>query len=234
VADPFLGILMLDTRFPRIPGDVGNPSSYPFAVRTKTIPNATVERILAGGDEALLGLFLDAARDLERQGAVALTSSCGFLTPLQAPIAASVRVPVFLSSLLQVPLVHTLTGGRVGILTARRESLTGRILTSAGVTAEIPVAVAGLEGSQAFRNAILADGPELDREQIEQDVVALTRALLAGHPDISAFVFECHNLPPYRRAVHAATGKPVFDIVSFARWIYDSIAPPGASEVPSQ
>ena len=27
---PFLGILSLDTTFPRIQGDVGNPSSYPL------------------------------------------------------------------------------------------------------------------------------------------------------------------------------------------------------------
>ncbi len=227
MTDAPLGILMLDTRFPRIPGDVGNPLSYPFPILKKIVPGATVAKVLFGDAADLLDQFVAAARELEQQGAIALTSSCGFLSPLQKPIADAVRVPVFLSSLSQVPLAHTLTQGRIGILTANTANVTQVVLTSAGIAPPIKIALAGLENSDAFRSAILSDGTQLDKEQIEKDVVALASDLLARHRDLSAFVFECHNLPPYTRAVQAATRKPVFDIVSFANWVYRAITSGG-------
>ena len=76
----------------------------------------------------------------------------------------------------------------------------------------------------AFREPILQNGAELQVEQVERDMVALARRLLHDYPDIGSFVFECHNLAPYGRAVQAATGKPVFDIIDFATWIYGTIA----------
>ncbi len=214
---------MLDTRFPRIPGDVGNPESYPFPIRTRVVPGATVARVLNGGAPDCLAAFVGAARALESEGVVAITSSCGFLTPVQAQVAAAVHVPVLLSALLQVPMVHTLTGGRIGILTANRASLTDRVLAAAGIGPAIPVGIAGLENCVAFRDAILSDGMELDRDRVEQDVAATARALVVDCPDVSALVLECHNLAPYGPAVRAATGRPVWDVITLAQWVYDAL-----------
>jgi hypothetical protein len=220
---PALGVLMLDTRFPRIPGDVGNPQSYPFPIVMRVVPGATVARVLNGGAPECLDAFVDAARALESQGVVAITSSCGFLSPVQTQVAAAVRVPVFLSALFQAPMVHALTGGRIGILTANRASLTDQVLTAARIGPAIPVAIAGLEHSPAFRAAILSDGAELDRDRVEQDVAAAARALVAHHPDIAALVLECHNLAPYGPALRAATGRPIWDVITLAQWVYDAL-----------
>jgi hypothetical protein len=54
-------------------------------------------------------------------------------------------------------------------------------------------------------------------------MVVRAENLLQQHPEIGSFVFECHNLAPYAQAVQAATGKPVFDIIDFADWVYNSI-----------
>ncbi|MEM9966664.1 MAG: hypothetical protein AAF755_01045 [Pseudomonadota bacterium] len=48
---PPLGILMLDTRFPRIFGDVGNAQTWPFPVRYATVPHATPQAVV-GADPA--------------------------------------------------------------------------------------------------------------------------------------------------------------------------------------
>jgi len=215
-----LGILMLDTTFPRIPGDVGNELSYGFPILMKKVRGATVQRVVFEADSTLVADFIDGARELEAAGVSAITSSCGFLSPLQEKVAQSVQIPVFLSSLMQLPVVYMSTQGRVAILTANAQSLTDKILRSAGIASNIPLAIAGLQDVAAFRDPILQDGAELQRELIEAEILSLVNRLLLNYPDIASFVFECHNLAPYSRAVQVKTGKPVFDIIDFASWIY--------------
>jgi hypothetical protein len=114
--------------------------------------------------------------------------------------------------------------GRVAILTANEHSLTDIVLRSAGIAPHIPLAIAGLQDIPAFRDPILQDdGAGLQYEQIEVEILALVQNLLHDYPDIASFVFECHNLAPYSRAVQVETGKPVFDIIDFATWIYSNI-----------
>ena len=223
MADTTLGIMLLDTSFPRIPGDVGNELSYNFPIQMKTITGASVQRVVFEPDPTLVEAFIEGARELEMRGVSAITSSCGFLSPLQEQVARAVQVPVFLSSLMQVPIAHTCTQGRVAILTANADSLTEIVLSSAGIAPNIPLAIAGLQDVPAFRDPILQDGAELRVEQVELEIVALARNLLHDYPDIGSFVLECHNLAPYSRALQAATGKPVFDIIDFATWIYGTV-----------
>lgn len=218
-----LGILLLDTTFPRIPGDVGNERSYPFPVRIKKVLGATVQRVVYDADPTLRMLFIDAARELESEGVAAITSSCGFLSPIQKDVAEAVNIPVFLSSLMQVPMVYALTQRKVAIVTANSQSLTKLVLESAGISSNIPIEVIGMENVSAFRDPILKDGATLDRKQIETEMVMRAEKLLQQHPEIGSFVFECHNLAPYAQAVQVVTGKPVFDIIDFAGWVYNSV-----------
>jgi hypothetical protein len=225
--EPVLGIMLLDTQFPRIPGDVGHPDSYPFPIRLMTIPGATTQRVVNEADLALLEPFIEGASKLESAGVCAITSSCGFLSPLQQKVAAAVNVPVLLSSLMQVPWVHAMTQKRVAILTASKPSLTPFILEKAGTPSSIPLAIGGLQDAPAFRDPILSNGATLDKAEIEKDVVHVAHDLMSEYPDIGAFVLECHNLAPYGSALASATGKPVFDIITFAQWVYNSIVKRG-------
>jgi hypothetical protein len=218
-----LGILLLDTTFPRIPGDVGNESSYPFPVRIKKVKGATVQRVVYDADPTLLELFVETARELENEGVAAITSSCGFLSPIQKDVAEAVNIPVFLSSLMQVPTVYAMTQRKVAIVTANSQSMTGLVRSSAGITTDIPIEIVGMEDVSAFRDPILKDGATLDRKQIENEMVVRAKNLLQQHPEIGSFVFECHNLAPYAQAVQVATNKPVFDIIDFANWVYNSV-----------
>lgn len=220
---PSLGVLLLDTVFPRIPGDVGNVHSYEYPVVLRTVPGATVQRVVYEADSGLLSDFIQAAQALENQGVVAITSSCGFLSVFQEAVAKSVRIPVFLSSLLQVPLAHAMTQKPVGIITAHSERLTKEVLSRAGVSDKIPHAVGGLQNSSAFSDPILKDGRNLQRDAIAKDVIDIATSLIRGNPDIGTFVFECHNLAPYSHAVQQATGLPVYDIVDFANWVYSTV-----------
>lgn len=221
----FIGILSLDTRFPRIPGDAGNPVSYHLPARLRVVEGAGSPDIVRDGRPApeLVARFIAAAQVLEAEGAVLITSTCGFLITVQAEIAAAVRIPVLLSGLSLVPLARAMTGGRpVGILTASRQSLGAAALAAAGTRAE-EVRIAGLEGCAVFAETFLSakdrQRDSLDPAQIGAAVVAAGRALIAETPEIGALVLECGNLPPYAPALRAALGRPVLSLLNGARLI---------------
>jgi hypothetical protein len=63
-----LGILMLEAKFPRIPGDMGNTGTWPFPVLCRVVRGATPERVVLNAATGLLDDFL-AAAELVRDGA---------------------------------------------------------------------------------------------------------------------------------------------------------------------
>lgn len=233
--DGFLGILMLDTRFPRIPGDIGNPETFTFPVKKLVVEGCGSRRVVEEGDPALLEPFLAAAERLEREGALALTTSCGFLAMFQKELAAHVRIPVITSSLLQVPSVQAMLpeGKRAGILTASAHSLSGRHFAGAGIwkntdpmdPENVPPIVYGMEGT-CFYDVFIGDSPAMDRSRVEMAVCARARQMVTDHPEAGAIVFECTNMPPYAAAVTKETGLPVFDITTLCEAVMRSINPP--------
>jgi hypothetical protein len=221
-----LGILMLQARFPRIPGDMGNALTWPFPVLYKVVPGATPERVVLNGAEGLLPDFLAAAAELVDHGAEAITTNCGFLALFQKELAAHVRVPVAASSLIQVPWVQATLppGRRVGVITVSAGSLTPRHLEAAGVPLDTPIA--GTEsGREFFRVLIKAEKNDMDVDLARQDILDAGRVLLARHADIGAIVLECTNMPPYANALREATGLPVFDICSLITWFHAGLRP---------
>jgi Asp/Glu/hydantoin racemase len=221
-----LGILMLDARFPRIPGDMGNATTWPFPVLYRVVRGASPERVVLQGARGLLDDFIAAAQDLVALGAEAITTNCGFLALFQAELAAAVRVPVATSSLMQVPWVQATLppGKRVGVLTVSKASLTPAHLFAAGVPADTPII--GTEGGREFfRVLITAEKQDLDVALAEQDILTAGRELLAAHRDIGAIVLECTNMPPYAAALQAACGLPVYDIYSMITWFHAGLRP---------
>ena len=221
-----LGILMLDASFPRIPGDMGNATTWPFPVLYRVVKGASPEKVVLNGAAGLLRDFLDAASDLVAQGAEAITTNCGFLALFQKELAAHVQVPVATSSLMQVPWVQATLppGKRVGIVSVSARSLTPRHLAAAGVPLDTPIS--GTEsGREFFRLLILWEKQEMDIGLAAHDVLDAARRLVAEHNDIGAVVLECTNMPPYAHAVREAVGLPVYDVYSLITWIYAGLRP---------
>lgn len=222
MTQPFLGILSLDTAFPRIAGDVGNPQSYPFPARLGVVAGAESPRIVRPGrpDPDLVAAFAEAARALEAEGAAALVSTCGFLASVQREIAGAVRIPVMLSALTLWPVIAAARAGPVGILTASAAALGPESLAAAGIPPRA-VHVAGLEEAPAFADTFLApkaaQPARLDRAAVEAAVLSRARALIAARPEVSALLLECGNLPPYAQALRRETGRPVFHLLDGAR-----------------
>jgi len=221
-----LGILMLEARFPRIPGDMGNASTWPFPVLYRVVRGASPERVVLRGAEGLLPDFLEAAAELVSFGAEAITTNCGFLSLFQRELAAHVQVPVATSSLIQVPWVQATLppGKRVGVVTVSGASLTPRHLAAAGVPADTPF-IGTEDGDEFFRVLILGEKQDMDVAAAARDVLGAGRRLMAAHPDIGAIVLECTNMPPYAHALREALGVPVYDIYSLITWLHAGIRP---------
>ena len=218
-----VGILMLDAQFPRIPGDMGNATTWPFPVLYRIVRNASPDLIVRHGAPDMLEPFIKAGRDLIRQGAEAITTNCGFLALFQVEMARALGVPVATSSLMQVPMVQAMlpSGKRVAILTISKASLTPRHLQEAGCPADI--AVVGTEDGTEFTQAILGNRMQLDVEASRQDLINAAQQLVDDHPDTGAIVLECTNMPPYQADIQAATGLPVFSIVDYVCWLQSGL-----------
>lgn len=223
-----LGVLMLEARFPRIFGDMGNATTWPFPVLYHVVSGASPEKVVLKGAAGLLPDFVAAAQELVRHGAEAITTNCGFLSLFQQELAAAVGVPVATSSLMQVPWVQATLppGKRVGLVTVSAATLTPQHLSAVGVPADTPVT--GTEnGREFFRVLIKAEKEEMDIDLAEQDVVETALRLVRERPEVGAIVLECTNMPPYAAAVQAATGLPVYDIYSMITWFHAGLRPRG-------
>ncbi len=209
-----LGILMLDTRFPRIEGDIGNPASFDFPVIFRTMQGiGSADAVAAHPDRPrVLAALKSNADALAAEGAIGLSTSCGFLALYQKELEQLSPVPVATSALL---LIKTLKGKKVGVITASAENLTPAHFAAVGAPTDTPVA--GLPSNGSFAATFLRNGTVLDRDTVEKEAVEAGRALLRNHPDVDAIVLECTNLPPYKKALEDALGVPVFDVLDLLR-----------------
>jgi len=208
-----LGVVMLETRFPRPRGDIGNPDTFAFPVRYRIVSGASPRRVVIERDASLLAPFIAAARALEGEGAAAIATSCGFLALFQCELQAALAVPLWSSSLVLVAGLQARHGAaRVGIVTADSGSLSADHLRAVGAAAETPIE--GLAIGSPFRATLLDNRAELDVDEACAATVAAATRLVGRCPEVAAIVLECTNMPPYADAVGAATGLPVHDITT--------------------
>lgn len=221
-----LGILMLEARFPRILGDMGNGQTWPFPVLFKVVKGASPEKVVVGGARGLLDDFIEAARELISLGAEGITTNCGFLSIFQAEMAAALGVPVATSSLMQVPWVQATLppGQRVGIITVNSKGLTEAHLKGAGVPLDTPI-VGTETGVEFFPVLIEAAREDMDVELARQDILDAAAELKRRVPDLGAVVLECTNMPPYAADVQELLGVPVYDIYSMINWFQLGLRP---------
>lgn len=221
-----LGVLMLDTHFDRIPGDIGNPDTFTFPVIFRTVKGADVKNVIIEGNRSFVPRFAEEGRRLLKQGASLVTTSCGFLARFQREIGAALRAPFVSSSLLQLPLLFDALGqkGPIGIITASKAHLGKAHFEGVGA-AHIPVKIAGMDEAEHFRQAIMEETAPLNSRILEGEVKGVAKNLLEAFPNIPALVLECTNLPPYRQAIAEEIKRPVFDLVTLLHYFYNGMKP---------
>ena len=219
-----IGVLMLDTTFPRLLGDIGNGLTFPFPVKYALVKGATVNAWSKKGIHLCCSLLLEGALALQRQGVQAITTSCGFLSLFQKEIEQKVNVLFYASSLIQIPFVFRLVGkrGQIGVMTASKASLSSQHFKALGIH-QIPMAVEGMDNMPEFTRCFVEGQEDMDADKVEKEVVGKAKTLVDNHPDVRAIVLECTNMSPYKERIKKAVNLPVFDIVSLTEFVYAAL-----------
>jgi len=214
-----VGVLMNDTKLPRIPGDSGNGFTYDFPVAFYTVKGARAPRIIESTDYTLVEKFVEGARFLEAQGCKCITSSCGFVIAFQKHLTEAVNIPVITSGLLQVPMVARMIqpDKKVGILTANSKTLDPRHFLVPGLD-ESRIAIQGMQEFPTFYSTFPGNSISYQYEDIQKDMVDAARKLLREHPDVQAIVCEGTNMAPFTPLINQVTGVPIFDIITLIRF----------------
>lgn len=220
-----VGILMLETKWPRVPGDTGHAATWPFPVLYKVVKGATARVVVHEKGKGLGQSFLDAAAELVKEGADGITTTGGFLSVFQQQLADHAGVPVASSSLMQIPLVQNLLpkGKRVGVLTVQGQRLGPDHLAAAGAALDTPIV--GTENGKEFTRVLLGDEMDMDYAQAERDVLEAGEEMIRRHPEVGALVLECHNMAPYSRRLQNMLGIPVYDVYTFVKWFHSGLEP---------
>ncbi|MEN8658252.1 MAG: aspartate/glutamate racemase family protein [Marivita sp.] len=221
-----VGIMMLETNFPRPLGDIGNEQTWDFPVQMRMVDGASAQKVVHENPHALLDTFVGVGRELVADGCTGLATSCGFLALMQEPLKDALGVPFASSPLMQLPMIEATLPSRqkAGILTISEESLSSAHLRAVG--ARTTTAVAGLPKAGSFAGTIFEDKTEMDFTACRMEICETAKRLISNHSNIGAIVLECTNMAPYAMDIACVTGRPVHSIVSFLNWFQAGLEPP--------
>ena len=216
-----VGILYLDENsYPVIPGNVANCYTYNFPVQYKLVPGCTGQALLSG-DRTLLDGIIQTAKQFQSEGAKAISAACGFFGQFQSEVAEALDIPVYLSSLVQIPWIEIglKSKQKIGVLTAYEAGLTSNLFQSCGVNNTDRLVIGDLSREEEF-SAILEGRGSFDNDKIRMEVVQKAIELVELEPDIAAILLECSDLPPYAYDIQKAVQLPVYDYISLIRWVH--------------
>ena len=228
-----LGVIILDDVYPGFPGDVRNASAYPFPLQYEIAEGVDIHKLVVEEDKSpCLPPLIEAARKLEKLGCRAIAAECGYFACFQREVAASVHIPVFLSSLLQTPLAQQVIQPDqvVGILMADARYLTDRHLESVGVRLGSNYVIGGaMEGLECREfNNLWTEGlrpalPTANYQQAEAEFLAVAKTFFHQYPNMGAMLLECTGFPPFARALQREIDIPIFSWGTLLDYAYSVV-----------
>lgn len=221
-----IGIVMLNTQFPRLLGDVGNANSFQEEVIYEIVDIATVSTIVISEkpDDEIIDAFVDAAKKLIKRGAMVIGTSCGFMASAQNDISNQLSAPFLSSSLILLPLIKILYGtqSHIGILSFDSKKLAPCHFPEWVQLDSDTISVTGLDSSGYWCQCIQENKTEVDIARAKQDVLRSVSNCLAKNPQTAVLLLECTNLSPWKKEIKQLSGLPVFDLVEALEWIAKS------------
>ncbi|MCR5182574.1 MAG: aspartate/glutamate racemase family protein [Clostridia bacterium] len=212
-----VGLMQLEA----LKGNSTNAESYPFPVDMRHVEGACTETIINHPSQEVCDRFIEIGREMQAEGIKALTGSCGFNAIFQKQVSEALDIPVFLSSLLQVPFALQIIAPskKVAVMTAYGSSLTPEHFGYCGVNDMSRIIVLGLENCPEWNSIFEKEDEPVNMDLVEKEIMGTALDAVKEHPEIGAFVLECTDLPPFGPAIRDATGLPVFSFSTMAGYM---------------
>jgi len=227
-----LGVMILDDVYPGFPGDVRNASAFDFPIQYEVIKGVDNLNLMHEEDKTpLIEPIVDAARNLEDMGCRAVVAECGYFAWFQKEVAGSVNVPVYMSSLLQVPLIQQVIGPKkdVGILCAEKNCLTDAHLQHVGIDLSSNYFIHGTQDDYVVKDfenlwdeRVRPEVPSATYKNIEDELVAIVKDIANKYPHMGALMLECTGMQPFARAIQREIDIPVFSWGTLLELAYSS------------
>ncbi len=216
-----IGIIAVHLIYPKMPGNVANATTYSFPVLYKEV-DIEIEKLFEG-DPDLKNIIIEAAKELENQGVRAIIGACGYFAHFQKDVANAVNVPVFLSSLCQLPLIKTSLSDykKIFILAASGDNIDERLLEKVGSDMQ-RIVVHNIGTLDSF-SPIRFGKTKLDNGKLMSDLCEIVLKITSERNDIGAILLECSDLPPYAKAIQDVTNLPVFDFNTMIDLVYHAV-----------
>jgi maleate cis-trans isomerase len=113
---------------------------------------------------------------------------------------------------------------KLGVLTASKSLLDERFLRVAGVTPEMNLVIQGIEESREFYATHMGGKRiTMDEDLLGDEVVAIAKRFSSANEDMAAILIECSNLPTFSARIQRETRLPVFDYITFIRFLHASL-----------
>lgn len=229
-----IGIMLVDEVYPGFPGDLRNPSAYNFPIQYEVMEGLNCYNVAwnKADDEFLLPSILKAAKKLEDIGCKAILAECGYFAYFQQLVAGEVDIPVFMSSLLQIPLIQQIIGPKksVGIFCATSPGLTDKHLQNVGVDLNSNYHIKGaMDDGGCPQFVSLWDEtrrPEIPTSnylKAEEDIVNSCKEYVKQYPDIGALMLECTGFQPFARSIQREVQLPVFSWATLIEYAYSIV-----------
>ncbi len=229
-----IGIMILDDVYPGFPGDVRNASGFPYPIQYEIVEGIDIKQLLWNKDKSpCLKPILKAAKKLEKMGCRAIAAECGYFAYFQPEVADAVDIPVFMSSLLQVPLIQQIIGPKkdVGIVCYQKQFLTDTHLEKVGISLDSNYIIAGAsddygctELDKLWNWEVRSEKPEAVYKIQEQQMVDACVDFCKKYSSIDAIMLECTGMQPFARAIQQQVDMPVFSWGTILDYAYSVVA----------
>ncbi len=223
IAGYSIGILCIDVWYPYMPGNVVNASTYNFPVLIKILKGVSIEQIIRG-DPKILDLVFQAGNELIEHGVRAIVGACGSFANFQKKAAAVFKVPTFMSSMLQVPMIlqSLRPDQKLGVIAFSSSALTPVVFEQCGIENPSRLVITDAKDLSQFQRLLACEG-SFNCQIMERELVGRVKSFVAEHPEIGALLLQCSDMPPFAWAIQNEVSLPVFDIITLINWIHDAV-----------